>query len=106
MAFHTKAISNPCLSLFEINRGQNYFLRLSVLVVEIVPAVIRQAIMLLGPLHENKSVSEWLLDDTLIQKLKAKHLNKNQWDLLYDKHGGATNSLENVDVTLAVTSNC
>jgi hypothetical protein len=36
----------PTLSLFEINRGQNYFLRLSVLVVEIVPSVLRSVIFM------------------------------------------------------------
>ena len=46
----------PTLNLFEINRGQNYFLRLSVLVVEIVPSVLRWVISLTNLILLNSSI--------------------------------------------------
>ena len=52
----SRETKRPTLELFEINRGQNYFLRLSVLVVEIIPTVLRlvaqQNIIILLPLQE------------------------------------------------------
>eukprot|EP00116_Pleurobrachia_bachei_P003375 sb/3463637/ len=82
------------LAVVEINRGQNYFLRLSVILVEIVPSVFREAIRSLGPAKVNLSVESWLQSEPIARKLRQRNLNSSQLSLL------STTGLDGVDITL------